>query len=85
MTRNILYFAWVRERIGINGEHVDVPPDVTTPLALAQWLARRGAGYAEAFADPKELRCALDQQIVPMEAELGNAAELAYFPPVTGG
>lgn len=85
MPLNILYFAWVREKVGVGSEQIDIPSDVQTPFHLAIWLAARGGGYAEAFADPERLRCALDQQIVPFTAELANATEIAFFPPVTGG
>ena len=85
MPLDVLYFAWVRERVGTGAERVDLPDDVTTPLQLAHWLAARGAGYAEAFHDPSSLRCAIDQQISPMDALIGTARELAFFPPVTGG
>ena len=85
MELDILYFAWVRERVGVAEERIDLPAEVSTPLDLAYWLAARGGGYAEAFADPARLRCALDQDIVPLTADLANAAEIAFFPPVTGG
>jgi molybdopterin synthase sulfur carrier subunit len=82
---DILYFAWVRERVGVGAERIDLPAGIATPLDLALWLAARGGGYAEAFGDPSRLRCALDQDIVPLTADLANAAEIAFFPPVTGG
>jgi molybdopterin synthase sulfur carrier subunit len=82
---DILYFAWVRERVGVGAERLDLPDGVSTPLDLAHWLAARGGGYAEAFADPARLRCAVDQDIVPLTTNLANAAEIAFFPPVTGG
>ena len=85
MALDILYFAWVRERVGTGGERLDLPAGIATPLDLANWLAARGGGYAEAFAEPERLRCALDQNIVPLSADLANAAEVAFFPPVTGG
>jgi molybdopterin synthase sulfur carrier subunit len=85
MALDILYFAWVRERVGIGGERIDLPAGIGTPLDLANWLAARGGGYAEAFADPARLRCAVDQDIVPLTAGLANVAEIAFFPPVTGG
>ena len=85
MALDILYFAWVRERVGVAEERIDLPAEVSTQLDLAYWLAARGSGYAEAFADPARLRCAVDQDIVPMTADLANVAEIAFFPPVTGG
>ncbi len=84
MTR-IVYFAWVREQIGAGDEEADLPASVITVADLAQWLAARGTGYATAFADPDKLRCAVDQVIAPFSAAIGDAKEIAFFPPVTGG
>jgi len=85
MPLELLYFAWVREAIGSGGEQVEPPASVETVADLIDWLAARGGGYAEAFADRGRLRAALDQRFVPLEAPLGEARELALFPPVTGG
>jgi sulfur-carrier protein len=81
----ILYFAWVREAIGLGEEWVDTPPDVLTLNDLALWLAKRGGGYGEAFADLSRLRCAIDQTMAHFEALIAGAQEIAFFPPVTGG
>lgn len=85
MSLELLYFAWVREAIGSGGERVDPPASVETVANLIDWLAARGGGYAEAFADRGRLRAALDQRFVALDAPLGEARELALFPPVTGG
>ncbi len=86
MAVTILYLAWVREKVGIAEEVIDtLPSDVTTPALLAQWLALRGEGYAAAFEDASRLRCAVDQQMMAMDAALGSPSEIAFFPPVTGG
>jgi molybdopterin synthase sulfur carrier subunit len=81
----LLYFAWVRERIGRPGETVDLPDAVSTVDALIDWLATRGGGYAAALANKDKLRAAIDQRFVPLGTPLGNAREIAIFPPVTGG
>ena len=81
----MLYFAWVRERIGAGGQDVTPPPEVTTVAALVGWLAGTSPGHAEAFADRAKLRAALDGGFVPLDAPLGDAREVAIFPPVTGG
>lgn len=81
----LLYFAWVREKTGLGGESIELPVEAVTPAALAGWLARRGGGYAEAFGDLSRLRCAIDQEMAAMDAPLGTAREIAFFPPVTGG
>lgn len=85
MAFEILYFAWVREAIGKSGDRVDPPATVATVADLIDWLATRGGGYAEAFADPRRIRAAIDQKFVPLEAPLKGVRELALFPPVTGG
>jgi sulfur-carrier protein len=82
----ILYFAWVRDAVGIGEERIGALPEgVATPAALATSLALRGGGFSEAFADLSRLRCAVDQQIVAMDGPLGVPREIAFFPPVTGG
>jgi len=81
----LVYFAWVREAIGRDEEQVERPAADVTIGALIARLATRGAGYAEAFARPEKLRAALDQHFVPLDSVIGEAKELAIFPPVTGG
>ena len=81
----LLYFAWVREKIGRETEDLAIPEEVATVNALIQWLATRSPGHAEAFGDPSKLRCALDQTMVTGTAPLAKATEIAFFPPVTGG
>ncbi len=86
MRMRLLYFAWVRERIGRGEEDVDVPVSLGSVADLVEWLATtRGDGYAEAFADRERLRAAIDQRFVPLTASIGAALEIAIFPPVTGG
>ena len=81
----ILYFAWVRQRIGHGEEMVDLPSHVTTVAELIEWLKTRDELYANAFADLRVIRAAIDQSLVPLEASLAGAREVAFFPPVTGG
>jgi molybdopterin synthase sulfur carrier subunit len=81
----VLYFAWVREKIGMGEEEVTPPADVTTVATLVDWLAGRSDGHAAAFADRTRLRAAIDQEFVALDAPLGTAREVAIFPPVTGG
>lgn len=81
----VLYFAWVREAIGA-GEETMEPPDAIRNVAdLIAWLAARSPGHAEALREPARLRAAIDQKFVPLDALLGDAREVAIFPPVTGG
>jgi sulfur-carrier protein len=81
----ILYFAWVREAIGVDGEEIDLPSGLETARDVALYLASRSTGHAQAFKDLDRIRCAADQMMQPLGAPLGNPAELAFFPPVTGG
>jgi molybdopterin synthase sulfur carrier subunit len=80
-----LYFAWVRERIGLAEEEFAPPPEVATVADLVAWLSRRGEGYAHAFETPKLIRAALDRTHVKPDAPLAGAREIAFFPPMTGG
>ena len=78
---SILYFAWVREATGLSGESLDIPEQVTTLGALADWLALRHP----VFSDKARLRGAIDQVMATMDAPIAGAKEIAFFPPVTGG
>ena len=81
----LVYFAWVREKIGTGGEELAVPEEIATVSDLVEWLRGRGPGYAAAFADPKTVRVAVNQEYAPMDAALAAEDEVAFFPPVTGG
>lgn len=81
----VRYFAWVRERVGVAEEELEPPSEVASVADLMTWLARRDEGYAAAFAHPKVIRAALDRHHVEHETALGNAREIAFFPPMTGG
>jgi len=81
----LLYFAWVRERIGKTEEVVDVPAGLATVGDLVTWLAGRGEEYAHAFANPKVVRAAIDRAHVRADAPIAGAREIAFFPPMTGG
>lgn len=82
---NLLYFAWVRERVGVANEEVAMPSDVNTVAELIGWQCQRGDGYAEAFADDKLVRVAVNQEHVELGHPIQNGDEVAFFPPVTGG
>ncbi len=81
----LLYFAWVRQKIGIGEETLALPAEVKTVRALAAHLATRGPGYAEAFAELAKLRAAVNQTHVNFDAAVQPDDEVAFFPPVTGG
>lgn len=80
---DVLYFAWVRERIGLPREKVDT--NATTVAELVAELAAREDRYALAFADLSSLRVALDQELSEFSASLVGVREVAFFPPMTGG
>jgi molybdopterin synthase sulfur carrier subunit len=81
----LLYFAWVRQKVGRAEEDLALPSGVTTVASLVDFLRRRGSGYEAAFAKPELLRCAVNQEHVRFDAQLGPNDEVAFFPPVTGG
>jgi molybdopterin synthase sulfur carrier subunit len=85
MTVKLLYFAWVRERIGKGEEVVEPPSGVATVADLVGWLAGRGEEYAFAFENPKLVRAAIDRTHVKQDATIAGATEIAFFPPMTGG
>ena len=84
-TVHIRYFAWLREKVGLESEDVELPEGVETVADLVGWLKQRGPQYGEAFARPQVVRAALDKVHVKLTAALGAAREIAFFPPVTGG
>lgn len=85
MTLHIAYFAWIRERMGVAEEEVSLPADLATVGALVAWLAARDARGARTFAEPQRIRAAVDGDMGGPDTPIGNAREVALFPPVTGG
>jgi molybdopterin synthase sulfur carrier subunit len=80
---DVLYFAWVRERIGVPREVVQ--SDALTVADLVDELRAREERYALAFSDLTALRVAVDQELSDFDAPLNGVRELAFFPPMTGG
>jgi molybdopterin synthase sulfur carrier subunit len=81
----LIYFAWVRERIGKAEEEIVPPRSVGTVADLIDWLSRRGEEYAYAFENPKVIRAAIDRIHARPESSIAEAREIAFFPPMTGG
>lgn len=79
----VMYFAWVRERIGLPREKVQT--SAATVADLVAELRAREERYAVAFADISALRVALDQELADFDASLDGVREVAFFPPMTGG
>ena len=85
MKLHVLYFAALRERVGRSEEWLDVPNDVTNVAQLRSWLAQRGGPSSDAFAEIRRVRAAVNQTMVDEQHALHDGAEVAFFPPVTGG
>ncbi len=85
MRLKLVYFAWVRERIGRPEEVAEVPADIATIGDLVRWLKARGEEYAYAFENEGVVRAAIDHVHVKPDAALAGAREVAFFPPMTGG
>ena len=81
----LLYFAWVKEKVGHASEEVAIPQNVATVAELIAWLKSRGPEFANAFEREQVIRAAIDQSHVRHDARIGAAREIAFFPPVTGG
>lgn len=81
----VLYFAWIRDKIGAGAEDVSPPPEVTTVGALVAWLKGKSPGHAAAFADLALVRAAVNQDFAGLDDAVAPGDEVAFFPPVTGG
>jgi molybdopterin synthase sulfur carrier subunit len=85
MTTRLIYFAWVRERIGTSEEDVELPDGIDTVADLLRWLKSRGEGYEQALQYPEIIRVAINQEHVGHREKIAGAREIALFPPMTGG
>ena len=81
----ILYFAWLRAKIGIGSEEIEPPEGVADVAGLLDWLKGRGDGYADALANLSLVRVAVNQEYVALDHPVAPGDEIALFPPVTGG
>jgi molybdopterin synthase sulfur carrier subunit len=81
----LVYFAWVRERIGRSEEEIVLPGEVRTVNDLLSWLKGRGEEYQTALAHDEVIRVAIDHEHVDHGAAIAGAREIALFPPMTGG
>ena len=84
MTR-IVYFAWVREKVGTDEEELDIPSYVTTAGEMIAWLKSHGENYEAAFEFPDVIRVAVNQEHVEHDESIAGAREIGIFPPMTGG
>jgi sulfur-carrier protein len=81
----LVYFAWVRERVGKPEETVALPAEVKTVFDVIAWLKTRGEEYDYAFENGPLIRAAIDKQHVQHNTPIAGAKEIAFFPPMTGG
>ncbi|MEM6354629.1 MAG: molybdopterin converting factor subunit 1 [Pseudomonadota bacterium] len=81
---HVLYFAWMRERVGHATEEID-PGAARTARELVETLKTRSEGHAAAFEDLRAVRCAVDEEMGDLDMPIAGAREVAFFPPVTGG
>jgi len=82
---NVLYFAWLRAKVGVGEEQVAPPATIATTGQLVEWLKSRSDGHAQALADLKVVRVAVNQDYVGWDHPVAAGDEIAFFPPVTGG
>ena len=85
MKVRVLFFAALREQLGVSSEEVEIPGDASTVAALRTLLARRGGAWESALAEGKVLRFAVNQDMAALPAKIAAGDEVAFFPPVTGG
>jgi molybdopterin converting factor subunit 1 len=81
----ILYFAWLRTKVGVGEEDLSPPGDIATVGQLVEWLKSRSPAHAQAFAQPSLVRAAVNQEFAGLDQAVGANDEIAFFPPVTGG
>ena len=81
----VLYFGWVRSRIGIGRETIEPPPGIADVRGLIEWLRAENPRYEEAFKDISALRVAVNQELTTLDTPIAANDEIAVFPPMTGG
>jgi|TARA_B100000676_G_scaffold290167_1_gene323410 molybdopterin synthase sulfur carrier subunit len=81
----ILYFAWLRQKTGIDAEDVEMPPEISDVAGLLDWLKERNSNFADALADFDSIRVAVNQEFAELDAPVAQGDEVAIFPPMTGG
>jgi molybdopterin synthase sulfur carrier subunit len=81
----VLYFAWLRQKVGVAEESLVPPAEVGTVGGLIDWLAAQSPAHADAFAHRGAIRCAVNQDFATAATRVGPGDEVAFFPPVTGG
>ncbi|MCB8879152.1 molybdopterin converting factor subunit 1 [Acidisoma cellulosilytica] len=85
MVVRLLYFAWLRERLGCAEEEVTLPAGVDTVGALLGWLSARGEPYRQVLTETARIRSAVNQDFASDSSPIRAGDEIAFFPPITGG
>lgn len=85
MPLKILYFAWIKEKVGIGQELLSPPDEIESARELMSWLMDQSTAHADAFTDSGQIRVAIDQVHSDLDSSIRGASEVAFFPPVTGG
>ena len=81
----ILYFAWLRQKTGIDSEEVEMPSHITDVAGLIEWLKKRNENFAEALSNFESIRVAVNQEFAEPDTPVAQGDEVAIFPPMTGG
>ena len=81
----LLYFAWIRVKMGVPGEHIDAPKNIKDVRDLIDWIKKRNPISNDAFSDISNIRIAVNQEYVDIDHPVQAGDEIAFFPPVTGG
>ena len=82
---NLVYFAWIRVKMGVSSEHIDPPKNIKDIEGLIDWIKQRNTISYEAFSDISNIRFAVNQEYVDIDYPVQPGDEIAFFPPVTGG
>tara|TARA_Y100001970_G_scaffold294331_1_gene450763 strand:- start:65221 stop:65472 length:252 start_codon:yes stop_codon:yes gene_type:complete len=81
----ILYFAWIREKVGCESEEISLSEEIETVNDLIEWISSREPKYANAFSDLRAVRVAVNMEFAQFDKRIKNNDEIAFFPPITGG
>ena len=81
----IIYFSWLKEKLGSSEENIKLPTNIKNINALIKWLSSKSSKHKKIFLKSKNIRCAKNYQIVDKNSKIKNEDEIAFFPPFTGG
>ena len=81
----ILYFSWIKDKVGTNFEEIEITSEVNTISQLIIFLTKKSDNYKEAFSDLESIKYSINMQTADIHAKVKNDDEIAFFPPMTGG